>query len=158
MKMIWFTNGQFTLVDDEDYDTVSKEKWHSKEKRGVLYVAGRVVVNEEQVYTYIHRVIMSASLDEFVDHIDGNPLNNQRYNLRICTRSENMMNREKRKTGSSKHKGVVFNKSAGKWTARVALNNKRIFLGYFVSEIEAAKAYDIKAKELHGEFAKLNFT
>ena len=84
-------------------------------------------------------------------------LNNQRYNLRKATPQENMMNRQKHKNSSSRFKGVHWYKPANKWMTQIRFNNKHIHLGCFTSETEAALAYNQKAKELFGEFAKLNF-
>ena len=92
-----------------------------------------------------------------IDHIDGNGLNNQRNNLRKATHQENMMNRQSNKNSSSQFKGVHWYERTNKWQARITFNQKRISLGYFTSEIDAAKTYNKKALELFGEFAKLNF-
>ena len=89
---------------------------------------------------------------------DGDGLNNQKANLRICTRSQNKMNGKSYKNSSSKYKGIWWVKKNKKWRVRIRLNNKTIHLGYFKDETEAAKAYDSKAKELFGEFARLNFS
>ena len=103
----------------------------------------------------MHRLIMDAQERQEIDHADGNGLNNQKDNLRFCTHSQNHMNRKPTK-GSSKYKGVSWHKAAKKWNARITLNKKTVSIGYFDSEIIAAKAYDEKAIELFGEFAKLN--
>tara|TARA_R110000824_G_scaffold379621_1_gene571672 strand:+ start:276 stop:842 length:567 start_codon:yes stop_codon:yes gene_type:complete len=91
-----------------------------------------------------------------VDHIDGNSLNNHVDNLRYGTRANNQMNKPPEENCLSKYKGVSFNRT-GRPFAQISINNKTKFLGEFDSEIEAAKAYDTKAYELHGEFAHLNF-
>ena len=85
-------------------------------------------------------------------------MDNRRVNLRAATRAQNVRNRKKyTKSGSSKYKGVSWKKDNGKWSARIGLNNKSIFLGNFEKELDAAKAYDKAAKKYHGEFACLNF-
>lgn len=157
MKKIKLSLGKNAFVDDEDFEYLKQFRWHAKDKRGVFYAAGRIRVNGKQVLAYMHRVVLKAEAGQFVDHKDGNPLNNQKSNLRFCTRSENMMNRRRRCKGASKYKGVCFNKEAKKWAASLSINNKNIFLGYFLKEDDAAQAYDRKAKELYGDFANLNF-
>ena len=104
----------------------------------------------------MHRLILGEPPSDqkvIVDHRDGNGLNNQRSNLRWVTKQENNCNRAG--FGSSGFLGV--SKSRGKWVAKIRRDGIRYHLGTFVSEIEAAKAYDAKAIQLHGEFANLNF-
>ncbi len=92
-----------------------------------------------------------------VDHIDGNKANNCRFNLRNCTRQENQRNRGKATGASSRFKGVYFDKKVRKWCAAITLGRRNVWLGYYTDEMEAARAYDRKAVELFGEFARLNF-
>jgi len=99
---------------------------------------------------------MAAPNHLFVDHIDHNGLNNRRSNLRLCTLAQNNRNMVSR-TGSSKYKGVCWHGGTKKWNAKIRLNRKCYHIGLFTDEIAAAKAYDKKAKELHGQFACLNF-
>lgn len=101
--------------------------------------------------------ILSGNVE--VDHIDTNKLNNHHDNLRVSSRSNNMMNIKYSKVNkSSKYKGVTYCKNKkSPWRSRIRINNKLIHLGYFLTEIEAAIAYDIKAVELFGEFANINF-
>ena len=92
-----------------------------------------------------------------IDHRDMNGLNNQRSNLRFCTLSQNAMNRRKRENTSSIYKGVYFNNQRGKkWKAQIRINGKQIHLGLFDFEVDAARAYNMKAIELFCEFANLN--
>ena len=84
-------------------------------------------------------------------------MNSHISNLRWCTRKENQQNISKQKNSASIYKGVCFNKDIKKWVSRIYQNNQRIHLGYFLDEVEAAHAYDLKAKELFKEFAVLNF-
>ena len=110
----------------------------------------------------IHRLVAEAFILNLtdlpcVDHKDRNSLNNHLSNLRWCTRKENNQNKSKHKNGTSIYKGVCFNKSKNKWIARIYQNDQQIHLGYFTNESEAGRAYDRKAIELFGVFAKLNF-
>lgn len=104
----------------------------------------------------MHRVITKAPKRMVVDHIDRNPLNNRRSNLRLCRISQNILNR-RGKMGTSKYKGVWWDSHHKKWLAIISLKGKHIYLGFFDNQIDAAKAYDKKAAELFGDFAYLNF-
>ena len=104
----------------------------------------------------MHRFILNAPKGQYVDHRDRNGLNNQKRNLRFCTQSQNMMNL-KSSTGTSKYKGVSWNIKYKRWQSHIRLNYKLKNLGSYNSEIEAALAYDHAARELFGEFARLNF-
>jgi hypothetical protein len=92
-----------------------------------------------------------------IDHVDRNPLNNQKINLRFADRQENNRNRNKVEGCSSGYKGVNWVKSRRKWVAKIYHNGTQYHLGYFKIEKDAALIYDLKAKELFGEFASLNF-
>jgi hypothetical protein len=105
----------------------------------------------------MHRQIMDPPKGKIVDHIDGNQANNCRANLRICTRRENGCNRSKPVGTTSRFKGVSWHKATGKWAATIHFKRRAFWLGYFDDEAEAARAYDAKAVELFGEFARLNF-
>jgi hypothetical protein len=104
----------------------------------------------------MHRVILNAPKGMEVDHINRDGLDNRKVNLRLATTTQNVCNRYWR-SKTSKYKGVHFDKSCGKYRTEITLNRKRIHVGKYDSEIEAAKAYDNAAKKYHGEFAYLNF-
>jgi hypothetical protein len=100
---------------------------------------------------------MDAPLDKIVDHKDGNGLNNQKNNLRLCSYSQNSQNSKRPSHNTSGYKGACWSKGSNKWQAYIKLNGKCIHLGYFTCLLKAARAYDLKAKELFGNFARLNF-
>jgi len=105
----------------------------------------------------MHRVILKAPEDKFIDHINHNGLDNRKSNLRICTMQQNAWNmRKQRGNRVSQYKGVTRRNDTGKWQARIICNRKRISIGCFDDEMAAAMAYDNKAKELFGEYAALN--
>lgn len=106
----------------------------------------------------MHRLIARASDGEVTDHRDGNGLNNTRENLRSCRQAENLRNRAKstRHAATSQYKGVYWAKDIKRWRAYVEVDGKRRWLGCFMSEHEAAEAYNRAALDLHGEFARLN--
>lgn len=101
------------------------------------------------------REIMSCPADMEVDHKDGNPLDNRRANLRICARMRNAQNKRKYRNGSSQYKGVTF--AQGRYQAKITANKNLHYLGSFIDEVEAARAYDAAARFHHGEFACVNF-
>ncbi len=154
IRYIPLTRGKFAIVDAADYERLSKYKWlaNGDEHRG-FYAARRVGSR----LVLMHRVIMNPPEGMVVDHIDGNGLNNRRNNLRLCTQKQNSRNSAPSRRSSSRFKGVYFNKRTRKWIATIGYNGKTIHLGSFEDEVEAAKAYDRKARELFGQFAYLNF-
>ncbi len=158
MRTIALTQGQVALVDDEDYERLTTHKWQVfRHRSGKLYAARTRTMNGVKVGERMHRVITGAGIGTLVDHINGNTLDNQKSNLRICTNSENMCNRGKQKDNTSGYKGVLFKKKhKNPWFARIKKDKIIYPLGYFNTPKEAAIAYNNKAMELHGEFARLN--
>lgn len=154
MKEIKLTKGFTTLVDDEDYDIFSKWKW-KYHYQGYACRTGKV--NGKYVNYYLHRVIIDAKKGQQVDHKNRNRLDNRRENLRIATSTQNNINSSPRRNSSSKYKGVNWHLD-GRWKVSIQVAGKTIGVGWMLSEIEAAKAYDSAALYYHGEeFAYLNF-
>lgn len=159
MKQIPLTQGQFALVDDEDYEMLSKFKW-TLHKRGDHCYAIRMgrKENGQRLMIKMHRQVLGLTDPKIlVDHRDNNGLNNQKANIRACSPAENSRNRGLTKSNPRKLKGITFHKGANKFMAQIEFERKSIFIGYFNTDMEAAKAYDKKAIELHGDFARLNF-
>lgn len=150
MKEIKLSQGKVAMVDDSDYDYLMKWRWFAQKSKQTYYASRNTNIR-------MHRVIMCTPEGMEVDHINGNGLDNQKYNLRNCTPNQNRINRMSNLNGSSKYKGVSICRKRGKAEANISKNGKNKFIGYFKTEVEAALAYDKKAKELHGEYAKLNF-
>jgi len=115
--------------------------------------------NGKQKAVLLHRVILALKLDrdlltgEYVDHKDGNGLNNTRGNLRLATREQNMANRRKHSNNTSGFKGVCWHKHKGKWQAQISVSGTIIHLGRFTSKEAAYAAYCDAAEKYHGEFA-----
>ncbi|MCA7083411.1 HNH endonuclease [Cupriavidus sp. DB3] len=155
-KSIAVGSGAEVIVSDEDYAALSRHKWH-------LDIDGYARSNvpsdvRRQTQIHMHRVIAGLARGDrrYVDHINGNKLDNRRENLRICSGAENGWNVRLSKRNSSGYKGVSFEKRSGKWQVRIRQKGKQIFLGYYEFPEEAAHAYNKAAVRLHGEFAVLN--
>jgi hypothetical protein len=101
----------------------------------------------------MHRIILNLTDKKKTDHINGNGLDNRRKNLRICTDSQNKCNRGKTTQNTTGFKGVTYKRTLRKYVAQIQFENKLYYLGVFPSAIDAAKAYNDKAEELHGDFS-----
>lgn len=157
MKEIKLSQGLVAKVDNDDFEKLSKLNWYASRNRK-YYARRHQMINGKKSKVYMHREIMGVTESNiFVDHIDGDGLNNTRANLRVASHSENLANVPKRNGTSSKYRGVNFKKSTGKWQAQIQHNNKLHWVGSFDDEVEAAKAFDKKAHEFFGDFATLNF-
>jgi AP2-like factor (euAP2 lineage) len=137
------------LVDDEDFERVSQFNWHVQN----VYASRRIKINGVQKGQTMHQFLMNRL---WVDHKDGNGLNNQKDNLRFCTNQQNQQNQKRQKNTVSIYKGVVWNKRKKKWEAQIYISGKRKYLGLYKDEREAASKYDKAAKEHFGEFCNLN--
>jgi len=154
MKTIKLTQNQVALVSDEDYDFLNQWKWYAKKSGANSFIAMRGEKESGKRKTIcMHRVICPG---EVIDHKDGNSLNNTRENLRSCTSNQSHQNRQRTK-GSSQYRGVSWSKKNRKWIGRVKNDRRSIYLGSFADEEQAARAYDKTAREVYGEFARLNF-
>lgn len=149
-KLIPLTKGRFAIVDDEDFDFLMQWHWCTTH----YGYACRSSVHGE---TMMHRLIMKSPKGFDTDHIDGNPLNNQKSNLRICSHRDNIRWASGQRNSSSRFKGVTFDKQTNKWRASIKIDGKYIGIMRCDSEEDAARAYDAKAHELFGNFARLNF-
>lgn len=155
MKKIPLTKGRYARIDDVDFERVAQIRWSTTKSKSAIetfYAISKV----GKKTIYLHRFILEPTDKETVDHINGDGLDNRRENLRICTQSQNLM-RQRKTRGKSKYKGVWKHQYKDKWCADIKANGVRHRLGIFKTEKSAAKAYDEKAKEIHGVFARLNF-
>lgn len=154
MKEIPLTQGKVALVDDTDYPLVSQYKWHARVSStgNCVYAQHSFRVDGEPKAIFMHNLIMGF---KGIDHKDGNGLHNWRSNLRPATNSQNLMNSPPRK--GRRFKGAFNLSKKSFWMATIMLSGKRIYIGCYRSQESAAKAYDTKARELFGEYARLNF-
>jgi hypothetical protein len=140
-------HGGHSIVDDEDFNEVSKYSWY--------YNAGYAMAkSREYKNVLMHRIILNTPKGMETDHINGDGLDNRRCNLRICTTAQNQWNRIKRKDNNSGFKGVSLKKATNKFIARITVNKKRMYIGTFVTAKEASIAYNIHAKKYHAEFVR----
>lgn len=151
----------YTLVDDDVYEWASKLPWHRGSK-GYVYTS--FITRKQTKHLNLARLIVGARPWQVPDHINGDPSDNRRENLRACSQSQNSMNRVKTplfkgRPTSSRYKGVFWDNAVwggGKWRACITVRGKRIYLGCHETEQAAARAYDKAAREYHGEFSVLN--
>lgn len=162
--------GKYNIhIDKKDYDRVMEfapNGWEAKFTTGSNkpYAITRKTINGKRKQFYLHRVIMDMLDDPTmkVDHINNNPLDNRRKNLRVVTQYQNMKNRSSKKTSACKHLGVSYcNSKRGSKKYRVNIKDENIkkgniHLGYYYDEESAGYAYNIAAEIIHGEFANLN--
>ena len=143
-----------SIVDDEDFEYLNQWKWYLL-KSHTNYYAIRTSKPENKLIQ-LHRVVIKAKEGEFVDHINGNKLDNRKINLRICTKAQNSQNRKMSKFNKSGFNGVSWCIKNKKWVAQISCENKKIHIGYYIELKDAARAYNQAAQKYHGEFAKLN--
>jgi len=155
MKTIELSQGKVALVDDENFEELSRYTWYAIRNRHRFYAVRHGKGPHYKVLS-MHRQIVVPSRGLECDHINQDGLDNRRANLRLCTDAQNSHNQRSR-CGSSKFKGVTFRKDRKKWTAQITLNGKQRHLGYFLNEEDAARRYDKAACELFGDFARPNF-
>jgi hypothetical protein len=156
VKKILLTQGYSALVDDEDCDELSKHRWHILKLHKSIYAVRRGKKGETTTVR-MHLQIMRAMPGQMLDHINGNGIDNRKINLRFCTHSQNHANALKTNGNkTSKYKGVDWHKRDKKWRASIRINYRKIHLGYFTNERDAAIAYNTAARILFGEFARLN--
>jgi hypothetical protein len=137
------------IIDEDLYYDIIKYKW-CKNKNDI-----RTLINNKQIA--LSRYIMNYKGENYVDHINNNPLDNRKCNLRIVTPEQNNMNKSSHKNSSSKYIGVYWHKQNKKWQTSITFKGNTVHLGTFEDEIEAAKARDIATLKYFGEHGNLNF-
>ncbi len=140
------------LLDDEDINYTIFYTWSFNGR----YVNRHITLGSIRTTQSIHRFLTGCDDPTMVvDHIDGNPLNNQKSNLRVCTQTENIRNRKLNSNNTSGFKGVSWIKRQKKWKATITLNKKQIHLGYFFYPEEAYAAYKEASTKYHKEYGRV---
>lgn len=156
MELVILSKGFKTIIDKEDYKFVNSFKWYACQKDN-RYYASRTVrygnrKDNKKHHLFLHRILLNAPEGIFVDHINGNSLDNRKNNLRLCSNKENSRNRKIK----NKYKGIKKNLNCKTWSARITVDQIELYLGCFKNDIDAAMAYNEAAIKYFGKFAKLN--
>jgi hypothetical protein len=157
MKLIPLTRGKVAKIDDDDFDRVSQYKWHAN-----FNSSTRIYACHSLKKLRMHRLIMDAPQDLFVDHINGDTLDNRKANLRLVTHLQNCHNLQNPRISKeraeihSKYRCVYWDGKA-KWCAYIGYKSKKLQLGCFRDEDDAALMYDVAAQILFGHPCFLNF-
>lgn len=159
LSKVPLTQGEFALIDEADLPIIEGYTWCVGITRSHKTARTNITVNGKSKALLMHRLILGLNNPSIcVDHIDGNPLNNCRNNLRVCSQAENVRNKKKRPE-RTQFKGVTryFRPVPHPFYARISVNRKTICIGSYETPEEAARAYDEAARKHHGIFAALNF-
>lgn len=151
------TRRRFAKVDPEDFGWLSQFRWHYVRTGRTFYAVRSCYHCGRGCKVWMHREIAGTPGGMVCDHVNHNGLDNRRANLRNCTTAQNNLNRQHYRNSRSRYKGVWWCKCMQMWGSEIQAGGEAEFLGYFVREVEAARAYDAAARRLHGAFACLNF-
>lgn len=154
-RVIELTRGKVTIVDAEDYEFLSQNKWYALRGPNTWYAVREVRTPEgKRTSEYMHRVIADAPARLSVDHVNSDGLDNRRSNLRLATHAQNCRNQRRPRTNKSGFKGVYWHKKAKRWNAQIKAGQTRFHLGLFDTPEEAHAAYCEASKKYHGEWGR----
>ncbi len=159
-RRIRMAQPRYAKVAPGDYKGLRGYEWFAQKGKGCFYAVRRArgTKGNKLATIYMHHELIDVADGLLIDHVNQDSMDNRRANLRGATRAQNVRNRKKfPKSSSSKYKGVYRRKKTCKWEVKITFERKKIYLGTFCDEIEAAKAYDRAAIKYHAEFASLNF-
>jgi hypothetical protein len=146
----------FCIIDEQDFAMLEPYKWYCyKSSSGALYAMSTIKGKVQRMHRFLLGMATNNHLQ--VDHLNHNTLDNRRCNLRVVSRAQNLQHRRGPQNFSSAYKGVGWHPCRRLWRVRIYDKGKRVEVGHFRDEVEAALAYDRKALEVYGEFAHLNF-
>lgn len=148
------SQGQEAIIDVEDVEDIGKYTWFCAVHKGKPYARRNTRGEDGARYcVYLHRVLIACAGDLDIDHINGNGLDNRRSNLRLATRSQNMMNRSSQANNRSGYRGVCWQHEKRKWRATIWVAGRKTHLGDFKDIEEAHAAYVSASLRLHGVFS-----
>ena len=148
------TQGKVARIDEDNWDSLSSFSWSAmKSRRGQYYAVRGVWENGKVIRKWLHREIMNCPAGMFVDHINGDSMDNRRENLRICTSKQNSQNQKRRINNTTGVKGVFFNKF-GSYVVTIRDNGKAKYLGSFKTLDEATTVRREAELRCYGEFAR----
>lgn len=154
MAYLELSQGKQALIDDEDFEWLNQWKWSYAGGYAQAYMGGG---RKNPIKMQLHRYIMCTPEGMSTDHINGDGLDNRKSNLRICTHKQNMYNVGARRPRNRPGKYVgVEQLPGGSWRARIRPDKRNIHIGCYITEEEAAEAYNRAAIKYYGSFAKLN--
>ena len=161
MKKIKLTKGQYTIVDNEDFELLNKYKWQAgffnkKDFYAMRSIETRKDKKRKRISILMHRIILKASKKLNVDHINHDTLDNRKHNLRLATKVQNGGNRKISCSNSSGYKGVSWNTNRQKYLVQIKYKGKSYNLGGFKDKKKAALMYNLYSKKFFGEYALLN--
>jgi hypothetical protein len=159
IRLIPVGRGKYAIVDADDYERLSKYKWHVRSDGNTSYAFrwSSTRGGKKSHRILMHNQIINIPEGLVCDHINRKPLDNRKTNLRPATVSQNNCNRCNTGQTTSRYRGVSQDARSNKWRAQIYANGRKINLGTFDDKVDAAKAYDAAARKYHGEFAVLNF-
>lgn len=152
MTKLQLTKDKFTIIDEDMLPFLRQWHWTFDGR----YACRTVRENDKRTKIYLHKLINQTPTGKDTDHINGDKLDNRRENLRSATRGQNCVNQGKYKNKTSRYKGVCWHKQRRKWKAEIKRGGVKKHLGLFVSEKDAARAYDKAVQEYFGNYAILN--
>lgn len=156
-RLIALSGGHNAVVDAYDYEWLNQWNWYTMTPDGIPYAFRHARIDSIRTTVLMHRLILGCTIrEEEGDHRNHDTLDNRRSNLRKCTSAENKWNIRISSQNKSGFKGVSFDRTRGKWAAKISFHNKTVNIGRFDVIEEAVAAYDAKARELFGEFAHTN--
>jgi hypothetical protein len=156
-------NGFEAIVDIDDFDRLSKLTWHmAKTTNSKIGYVTYTINNYDEIKRTcqsirMHRLVMNVTDPKIqVDHINNNPLDNRKCNLRLCNAAQNARNTKFRSTNTTGYKGVFLQKRSGRYTSSIGVNKERYYLGIYNTPEQAALAYNEASRKYHGEYGYIN--
>ncbi len=158
-KLLFSTGRGTTLIDEDDYRLAVQFRWYLNQGYAAttLSMNGYGREKKSNVSMRLHHLILRPRAGYMIDHINRIKLDNRRENLRHCTAAQNSYNCSANKKNKSGYRGVSFHQPTKTWQVYISIKTRSKNLGYYKSKEAAARAYDVAARKMHGEFAVLNF-